>query len=1128
MRHTTPSQLPIDTTPHTDALLQFTGSLERFLNPAGISFARWQQGFLSGDWTPHELAAMAEHPEVVTMMERSVRDRLWHPEPEALAAYAAAALSPDAACEADRAVHHHVHHDRCRQCRQWLAAQGWLAPVECVAPDTPADDALPVMLAPVGDAFLCRITQSRVTSPVQRIVELRRGEEHERFVLLRPVDPWFAELVEDLARPDGADLAARLLTIAEIAARSMELAAAVPDDERHDWEAWLADLGDAALSADELAARDALLAGFASVRERYAAYHACPAGRVFATTDRMIACDSGQVLEVATSRAESCLALARGGPGAAEELGLDLSRVLCGARRDDRPPGSACDEAFIRLGHLLAAAYRLRQQRDGTAATVAGELEACFRRAAGLPALTHAGAPREVSDLPWQPGLEERLAELRDEMVVRYRQPLQRQRILSAYHAITMLVTGTYGKTTTSALFVAAAARADGRRRPLLARLRCLRHAADDDLPPMLYRDAFSLWPQLSDEAATALDRAWQRAVSDFAAEQRDYHVRYAVDWVLDDARGELDEPLSLASLRGQGIGLAAYVALARVLTTSARDGAECLTCGRLSLDGQIEPLEQELEPVLEAAARRRAPRCRHVLAAATQEFGAPAGLAVARAATVAELQQDWLAERLLDWQVGDEVHQYLEAMATCPPHEDPVQTAAGLGQVQAREAYVWPDLQPIDEDHPEREVPRERWPDDLSHLCGHAEPGPDRRVLVIEGHGGTGKSAFARQALAGVARRALADLDAGATLDEVTLPILVAARPLALALGQGESLAYAIWTVLRAAWCARQQPPLATSAADYLTDHLGDPRCLLLVDGLDTVPGDHRLFGELQELASRPGPQLLVTVRSARAAQVRQAFGEHCASYRLAPLSDAQVLALAGRWLGDARRAERFVAQLASRPDAQRLTGNALNVVLLCLAHREKAAWPREVGRGWLFEVLLRAMLREPAASTVASDRLASLAQSWFPADLAGHGLAEAACRHCLGDRGEVFDVLQQAGLLVPSGLDGEFSIAPRALGEHLAGARRGAKPVAEEWPAPEARPEPSRPPRRGSSDPHPTKERSDDPRRPTAHHLELVKNAVDEARPRKPAPAAGGAPRLSALEFVDPAVVLRDAQLP
>ncbi|MCZ7599964.1 MAG: hypothetical protein M5U09_22630 [Gammaproteobacteria bacterium] len=84
--------------------------------------------------------------------------------------------------------------------------------------------------------------------------------------------------------------------------------------------------------------------------------------------------------------------------------------------------------------------------------------------------------------------------------------------------------------------------------------------------------------------------------------------------------------------------------------------------------------------------------------------------------------------------------------------------------------------------------------------------------------------------------------------------------------------------------------------------------------------------------------------------------------------------------------------------------------------------------------------MLRETCGQH-GSERptLASLAQSWFPADLAGHGLAEAACRHCLGDRGEVFDVLRQAGLLVPSGLDGEFSIAPRALGEHLAGAGAG-----------------------------------------------------------------------------------------
>ncbi|MCZ7599963.1 MAG: hypothetical protein M5U09_22625, partial [Gammaproteobacteria bacterium] len=316
------------------------------------------------------------------------------------------------------------------------------------------------------------------------------------------------------------------------------------------------------------------------------------------------------------------------------------------------------------------------------------------------------------------------------------------------------------------------------------------------------------------------------------------YHVRYAVDWVLDDARGELDEPLSLASLRGQGIGLAAYVALARVLTTSARDGAECLTCGRLSLDGQIEPLEQELEPVLEAAARRQAPRCRHVLAAATQEFGAPAGLAVARRPRSPNCSRIGSRSGCWTGRSATRCTSTSEAMATCPPHEDPVQTAAGLGQVQAREAYVWPDLQPIDEDHPEREVPRERWPDDLSHLCGHAEPGPDRRVLVIEGHGSTGKSAFARQALAGVCPpragrpRRRGDAGRGDTCRSWWRPGRWRWR----------------WARARASRTpsgrCSERPGVRGSNPRWqrlrpttLTDHLGDPRCLLLVDGLDTVP---------------------------------------------------------------------------------------------------------------------------------------------------------------------------------------------------------------------------------------------------------------------------------------------------
>lgn len=249
---------------------------------------------------------------------------------------------------------------------------------------------------------------------------------------------------------------------------------------------------------------------------------------------------------------------------------------------------------------------------------------------------------------------------------------------------------------------------------------------------------------------------------------------------------------------------------------------------------------------------------------------------------------------------------------------------------------------------------------------------------LVLLGGAGSGKSTFARAALARLAASALKeDVDPPAGMSRDFVPVLVVLRELSARL-QGLELdgLSGERRSARLAEAVREQA-LADLSEEYragefageLGEALGEGRCVLALDGLDEVL--EVLRGRVWEgvLAARERfrpARILVTcrVRSYGGAFTLPGFTSH----ELAPFDESQIRSFCAVWYraqGDLGRLEEgkvapggdHLARQVLQPTLRELAGNPLLLTTMAVIHTRKSRLPR--GRAQVYEAAIELLIR-------------------------------------------------------------------------------------------------------------------------------------------------------------------------
>ncbi|MEU1620717.1 NACHT domain-containing protein [Streptomyces sp. NPDC005722] len=250
-----------------------------------------------------------------------------------------------------------------------------------------------------------------------------------------------------------------------------------------------------------------------------------------------------------------------------------------------------------------------------------------------------------------------------------------------------------------------------------------------------------------------------------------------------------------------------------------------------------------------------------------------------------------------------------------------------------------------------------DRWPLDTAYLSleaapsagpadgvpqGAADPRPADRALaahervLLRGEAGSGKTTLVQWLAIACARQ---DPDGPMAYLEDRIPFVLPLRTLA---GHGGPLPVPR-DFLAAAGC----PLAGTQPAGWEARVLTEGRGLLLVDGIDEIPGAVRRrarawLGDL--LDAHPGNRWLVT---SRPSAVREDWlaAEGFTELALSPMGPAGVAAFVRRWHAAAGPeaagyAEGLLAAVRTEPDLARLATNPLMCGLICALHHDRRGY--------------------------------------------------------------------------------------------------------------------------------------------------------------------------------------------
>ncbi|HEX7165521.1 MAG TPA: NACHT domain-containing protein [Acidimicrobiales bacterium] len=337
-------------------------------------------------------------------------------------------------------------------------------------------------------------------------------------------------------------------------------------------------------------------------------------------------------------------------------------------------------------------------------------------------------------------------------------------------------------------------------------------------------------------------------------------------------------------------------------------------------------------------------------------------------------------------------------------------------------------------------------------------------RRLMIEAAPGSGKSWLAHRHALETARRALADLQRGAPVEAVSIPLLARCAELE----ESANLWGALVSPSRSSWLDRDRAERLVARADQ-------PLTVVL-DGWDEAARTELLMEHLQLLLSSERVSLLLTCRTSHAERPRGVFAPHGQPRigrsvgRLEHMSESHAANLV-------RRVSRalgvpHVARVVLAPDSPvRLAGDGLRVPLLAVLAVQACAYSLRRGASvpttvpQLYDVAIEAMLFREATER-ASPRMSDLdasrrVPSWVRvlSDVAWSTLAptEPTRRTTLQEAVSLLspaitplDALPQhersiaMTLLDPLG-DREVAFLHRTLQEHLAAKHLAAMPAAD-----------------------------------------------------------------------------------
>ncbi|MGH8885202.1 MAG: NACHT domain-containing protein [Egibacteraceae bacterium] len=247
--------------------------------------------------------------------------------------------------------------------------------------------------------------------------------------------------------------------------------------------------------------------------------------------------------------------------------------------------------------------------------------------------------------------------------------------------------------------------------------------------------------------------------------------------------------------------------------------------------------------------------------------------------------------------------------------------------------------------------------PADESAVVPWATVAQRHRHLVVLGQPGSGKTWLLRSEAHRLAVAAQRQLDDGAALCQIAVPLRVRLDELAGQLTSASGRPGGIVTALPALLASRYQlPPTFTR---WLSQHLAYGHCILLLDALDEVSRTDlaRLSAALSDFAEHnPEARLVITSRLAGYAGAPLQVPD-VAHVELMPFAPTDAETFIDAWLPAPTDAQRVRDQIRANPALQGLSRIPLLLTLLCVL----AADPQEQlpsRRNELYERILRRFL--------------------------------------------------------------------------------------------------------------------------------------------------------------------------